>query len=111
MTVLQSEKAENIKAALDVVCGKWKAVILMELLGQTLRFSELEKRLPQVNHQSLIKHLKELERDGLIERKAFPVVPPRVEYSLTDYGESTESLLDALEIWGSTHKKRVESHQ
>ncbi|SDW87867.1 transcriptional regulator, HxlR family [Marinococcus luteus] len=102
------EERENIKITLDKVCGKWKAVILMELVGKTLRFSEIKQQLQQINHQTLIKQLKELEHDGLVLRHAYAVVPPKVEYSLTGYGESLESLLRELEKWGREHKMKME---
>lgn len=97
---------EDIKETLEVVCGKWKAVILMELMGTTLRFNEIKKRLPRINHQTLIKQLKELERDELVKRTSYPVVPPRVEYTLTEYGESIKELLHHMEDWGRKHRQR-----
>ncbi len=94
---------ENTKRALDVVCGKWKAVILLKLYEGTLRFGEIKKSIPLINHQTLIKQLKELEEDGLIAKKSYPVLPPRVEYSLTEYGRSIKPLLNEMVEWGEKH--------
>ncbi|SDI50365.1 winged helix-turn-helix transcriptional regulator [Alteribacillus bidgolensis] len=98
-----------MKLTLDVVCGKWKAIILMELFGRTLRFGEIKKRIPDINHQTLIKQLKELENDELITRKSYPVVPPKVEYSLTEYGKSIDELLYLMEEWGRQHFSRMQN--
>ncbi|TFB15109.1 transcriptional regulator [Filobacillus milosensis] len=96
---------ENIKTTLDVVCGKWKAVVLYKLTSGTLRFGEIKKQIPLIKHQTLIKQLKELEEDGLINRKSYPEVPPKVEYSLTDYGRDLEYLLTHLVEWGNEHNR------
>ncbi|WP_018922963.1 winged helix-turn-helix transcriptional regulator [Salsuginibacillus kocurii] len=92
-----------IKTTLDVVCGKWKAVILMELVNGPLRFAELKRKLPQIHHQTLIKQLKELQEDGLIERKSYAEIPPKVEYKLTSHGESLHHLLHDMAAWGEYH--------
>ncbi|WP_051189096.1 winged helix-turn-helix transcriptional regulator [Halalkalibacillus halophilus] len=96
---------ECMKTTLDVVCGKWKAVILLKLSTGTLRFGEIKKSIPLIKHQTLIKQLKELEGDGLIYREAFPEVPPKVEYSLTDYGNELQPLLNQMVDWGENHVK------
>ncbi|WP_236784390.1 MULTISPECIES: winged helix-turn-helix transcriptional regulator [Alteribacter] len=101
---MDKEKVENLKTTLEVVCGKWKGIILLELVGRTLRFNELKTELHEASHQTLIKQLKELEADGLIERKAYPVVPPKVEYSLTPYGRELESMLEDMVEWGMRHR-------
>ena len=103
---MEGEKIKDINTTLDVVCGKWKAVILMELDGNILRFSDLKRRLPNVSHQTLIKQLRDLEEEGLVKKKSYPVVPPKVEYSLTSYGKSLEHLLINMTDWGKTHRKR-----
>ncbi|WP_303837660.1 helix-turn-helix domain-containing protein [Evansella sp. LMS18] len=102
---MEVERMKDINTTLEVVCGKWKAIILLELDNKTLRFSELKSRLPDVSHQTLIKQLKELEEEGLVERKSYPVVPPKVEYSLTSYGKSLEGLLLNMSEWGHRHRK------
>lgn len=100
---MKIRQIKAIKATLDIVCGKWKAAILLVLVGKTLRFSEIKTSLPKINHQTLIKQLKELERDGLIQRRQYEEVPPRVEYSLTEYGEDLEELLKSMMSWGEQH--------
>ncbi|GAE92080.1 transcriptional regulator [Gracilibacillus boraciitolerans JCM 21714] len=95
---------ESMKITLDVVCGKWKAMILLKLNNGTLRFGgEIKKSIPLINHQTLIKQLRELEEDGLITKKSYPVVPPWVEYSLTDYGKEIQPLLNQMVEWGEMH--------
>ncbi|WP_026689615.1 winged helix-turn-helix transcriptional regulator [Alteribacter aurantiacus] len=107
---MNKQKLESLKTTLEVVCGKWKGVILLELVGRTLRFSELKSELNEASHQTLIKQLKELEADGLIERKAYPVVPPKVEYSLTPYGREVEGMLEDMVQWGAMHRSK-EKHK
>ncbi|WP_347551739.1 winged helix-turn-helix transcriptional regulator [Pseudalkalibacillus hwajinpoensis] len=102
-----NRSVEDMKTTLDVVCGKWKAVLLLELVEGPLRFSEIKKVIPRIPHQTLIKHLKELEEDGLVNRKASEDIPPKVEYSLTTYGYALEPLLQEMEKWGNCHRSRT----
>ena len=95
-----------VKLTADIIGGKWKPLILYYLEGGTLRFSELQKRIPGMTKKMLTQHLRELERDGVIRRKVYAVVPPRVEYSLTRHGESLKPLLKAMSAWGSKHRAR-----
>jgi DNA-binding HxlR family transcriptional regulator len=91
----------GIEAALDVVGGKWKPLILYELKDGTLRFSQLQNRVkPQITQRMLAKELRQLENDGLVTRKVYPQVPPKVEYSLTESGRSVIPILDLLCEWG-----------
>ncbi|NGP46707.1 helix-turn-helix transcriptional regulator [Bacillaceae bacterium SIJ1] len=90
--------------SLDVVCGKWKGLILIQLLEGPKRFSQLKAEIPGIKHQSLIKQLKALERDGIIQRTEYPERPPRVDYRLTPYGEGVRALLHTLEHWGAEHR-------
>ncbi|WLR58786.1 winged helix-turn-helix transcriptional regulator [Guptibacillus hwajinpoensis] len=103
-----NRSVEDMKTTLDVVCGKWKAVLLLELVEKPLRFSEIKKVIPRIPHQTLIKHLKELEMDGLVNREESDDIPPKVEYSLTSYGYELEPLLHQMEKWGKTHRTRSE---
>ncbi len=96
----------SVETALDVLAGKWKILILWYLRRNTLRFNELQKLLPKVTQKMLIQKLRELEKDGLVNRKVYPVVPPKVEYSLTKYGESLKPILKQMYLWGEIHKKR-----
>ncbi len=98
----------GIDAAMDVVTGKWKSLILWELEAhQVRRFGELRRGLPGVSEKMLIQHLRELEADGLVHREVFREVPPRVEYSLTDQGRSLNEALAPLGAWGSKRIGRI----
>jgi DNA-binding HxlR family transcriptional regulator len=91
------------EAALDVMGSKWKATILFRLLDGTWRFNELRRSMPNVTQRMLTIQLRELEADGMIRREAFPEVPPRVEYSLSELGRTLEPLLRELYRWGAEH--------
>ncbi len=96
-----------IEATLDVLGGKWKALILFHLFDKgTHRFSEMLRKIPGISERVLTKQLRELEADGIVDRKVFPEVPPKVEYSLTRYGETIKPVSDAMCTWGSKHMKR-----
>ena len=92
-----------VEAALDVIGGKWKAVILFHLVRGTKRFSELQREMGSVTQRMLTKQLRELESSGLVNRKVYPVVPPKVEYSLSPKGKTLEPILESLKLWGETH--------
>jgi DNA-binding HxlR family transcriptional regulator len=98
----------GIDAAMDVVAGKWKSLILWELDNYgTRRFSELKRGLPGVSEKMLIQHLREMEEDGLVHREVYREVPPRVEYSLTDHGASLNEALAPLGAWGTARAGRL----
>lgn len=90
-----------VEAALDVIGGKWKPLILWALGNTVMRFNELQKALPGVNTKMLTKQLRELEEDGVIRRTVYPEVPPRVEYAITDFGNTLIPILEALCTWGA----------
>lgn len=92
-----------VEAALDVIGGKWKPLILWALGDNVLRFNELQKGLPGVNTKMLTKQLRELEQDGVITRTVYPEVPPRVEYAITDFGRTLIPILQALCNWGAEY--------
>ena len=92
-----------VEAALDVIGGKWKPLILWALGDNVLRFGELQKELPGVNTKMLTKQLRELEEDGVIKRTVYPEVPPRVEYRITDFGKTLIPILEALCNWGANY--------
>jgi len=95
-----------VETAIDVLAGKWKILILWYLRSETKRFNELQKLLPRTTQKMLIQKLRELEEDGIVHREVYPVVPPKVEYSLTKYGETLKPILKQLYLWGEIHKKR-----
>ena len=90
-----------VEACVEVIGGKWKGVILFHLLGGTKRFNELSRLMPAVTQRMLTRQLRELEDDGIVARKIYAEVPPRVEYSLTEFGLTLEDLLRRLQQWGS----------
>ncbi|MFD4864801.1 winged helix-turn-helix transcriptional regulator [Streptomyces sp. NPDC058412] len=97
----------GIDAALDVVSGKWKGLILWELDAHRVRrFAVLRRALPGVSEKMLTQHLREMEEDGLVHREVYAEVPPRVEYSLTEHGRTLNRALGALGAWGSERMRR-----
>jgi DNA-binding HxlR family transcriptional regulator len=99
----------GLEAALDVVGGKWKVLILWPLQEDARRFGELRRLVPGISEKMLIQHLKEMQADGIVTRKDFKEVPPRVEYALTAFGESLCAALAPLCKWGTSHMKRIEA--
>jgi DNA-binding HxlR family transcriptional regulator len=96
-----------VEAAIDVFGGKWKPLILWWLHQGTHRFAELRRRIPGITEKMLTQHLRELEADGVVARVVYATVPPKVEYSLTDYGRSLKRALRAICDWGQVHMRRV----
>jgi DNA-binding HxlR family transcriptional regulator len=92
-----------VEAALEVIGGKWKVVILCHLIHGKKRTSELKKLMPGITQKMLTQQLRELEEDNVILREVYNQVPPKVEYSLTEYGWSLKAILDSLCAWGEQH--------
>ncbi|NHN33027.1 winged helix-turn-helix transcriptional regulator [Paenibacillus agricola] len=93
-----------VNPALEVIAGKWKTTILLILLFEgTKRFSELNNAIPLITKKMLTSQLRELEDQDIILREVYPVVPPKVEYSLTEYGRTLEPILHLMHDWGSAH--------
>lgn len=102
----------KITEALSVISGKWKPTILIHLrFGGTHRFNELRRLMPNVTQKMLTAQLRELEHDGLIVRTVYPQVPPRVEYSLSEYGKTLDTILCSMHRWGGHHMARRQSLQ
>ena len=93
-----------IATVLELIGNKWKVFIIRDLLSGTKRFGEL-KKATGASQKSLAANLREMEDDGIVERKVFPEVPPRVDYTLTDVGYSLASVLDAMADWGEGYKQ------
>jgi DNA-binding HxlR family transcriptional regulator len=93
-----------VEVTLAVIGGKWKAVLIFHLVrGGAHRFAELRRKTPGISERVLTRQLRELEADGIVRREVFAEVPPRVEYSLTEYGESLRPVTEAMCAWGKGH--------
>lgn len=95
-----------LETTLTLISNKWKVLILRDLLPGTKRFGELKKSVGQVSQKVLTAQLREMEQSGLLTRRVYPEVPPRVEYTLTDLGRSLEPILTAMQSWGEEYKAR-----
>lgn len=99
--------AEGIENALKMLEGRWKLVILFHLFGgRVMRFSELERAIPEVSQKMLIQQLRQMEADSIVYRTVYPEVPPKVEYGLTDWGQALCPALDALLTWAEARPKK-----
>lgn len=97
-----------VEAALAVIGGKWKGTILYHLFqDDVLRFNEIRRMLPDVSQRTLTAQLRALERDGIISRTVYPEVPPRVEYRLSEYGQTLRETVAALKTWGDKHRQKM----
>jgi len=97
-----------VEATVDVAGGKWKPVIIYHLLSGTKRFGELRKLIPTATQRSLTLQLRELETAGVIERKVYAQVPPKVEYTLTEFGTTLDPVLKAMKAWGDSYLEKRE---
>lgn len=94
----------KFESALDILTGKWKPVILIQLTSNgIMRFSELQKAIPNINKKMLTQQLRELEHNDIVRREVYNQVPPKVEYSISDYGKGLSTVLKALNDWGEKH--------
>ena len=96
-----------VEAAIEVFGGKWKPLILWWLHQRTWRFAELRRQIPAITEKMLTQQLRELEADGIVDRRIYPTVPPKVEYSLTEYGRSLKRALREICDWGRSHMERM----
>ncbi|OPY33159.1 MAG: HxlR-like helix-turn-helix [Methanomassiliicoccales archaeon PtaU1.Bin124] len=94
-----------VEATLALIEGKWKPLLLLRLKSRTLRFNQLASEMPGISPKMLTKQLRELERDGLVGRTMYPEIPPRVEYFLTEKGESLMPVLKSMGEWGVANLK------
>ena len=95
-----------VETTLSLIGDKWKVLILRDLLPGTKRFGELKKSIGNVSQKVLTAQLRDMEENGLISRKVYPEVPPRVEYSLTELGQSLKPILDAMQAWGEAYRAK-----
>ncbi len=93
----------SVEATLEVIGGKWKCVILCHLMHGKRRTSDLKRIMPGITQKMLIQQLRELEQDGIVNRIVYNQVPPKVEYELSEYGDSLRMILNSLCTWGDTH--------
>ncbi|GIN95296.1 hypothetical protein J6TS1_11660 [Siminovitchia terrae] len=99
----------KVDEALSILVGKWKPIILLHLFNEdTLRFSELKRLMPNITQKMLTKQLRELEEEDIIERVVYPQVPPKVEYSISEYGKSLQPVLNVMHEWGSAHTQHMQ---
>jgi DNA-binding HxlR family transcriptional regulator len=107
MKMVKKKYNIGVEATLEVIGGKWKCVILCHLTHGKKRTSELKKLMPNITQKMLTQQLRELEDDGVINRISYNQVPPKVEYELSEYGKSLQSILDSLCAWGESHITKV----
>lgn len=102
-------KCPGAYSTIEIVTGKWKPMILYQLAqSESVRFNELKRLIPDITQKMLTSHLKELEFHDIIDRKVYAQVPPKVEYSLTEYGRGIVPILSALQNWGENHLSHLE---
>ena len=98
-----------VATTVQLIGSKWKLLIMRNLLARPWRFNELQKSLDGISQKVLTDSLRSMEADGIITRTVFPEVPPRVEYALSDIGESMRPIISAMEEWGSDYKENYEN--
>lgn len=96
-----------VEVTVDVIGGKWKGLILYHLISGTKRFNELRRLLPKTTQRMLTLQLRELEKDGIIHREVYPEIPPKVEYSLTNFGETLKPIICLMRDWGEVYENEV----
>ncbi len=97
-----------VATTIQVIGSKWKLLIMRNLLRRPCRFTELQKSLEGISQKVLTDSLRSMEKDGIVIRTVFAEVPPRVEYSLSELGESMKPIIDSMEQWGTAYKKSFE---
>lgn len=98
----------RVETALEILVGKWKPVILFQLFSNgTMRFSELQKAIPDITKKMLTSQLRELEYHDIVHRKIYQQIPPKVEYSITEYGLGMTPVLQAMNDWGMSHVEHL----
>ncbi|MBR1540052.1 MAG: helix-turn-helix transcriptional regulator [Clostridia bacterium] len=95
-----------VELTMGLIDNKWKVIIVRDLLTGTKRFGELKKSVTGITQKVLTNNLRQMEQDGLVKRKVYPEVPPRVEYSLTETGLSLKPILDSMVKWGNQYREK-----
>ena len=108
ISTAEKHPACPVETTLTLISDKWKVLILRDLLPGTKRFGELKKSIGHVSQKVLTAQLRQMEQSGLVNRKVYAEVPPKVEYSLTDVGYSLKPILDAMWTWGEEYQKKME---
>lgn len=99
----------KFESALEILIGKWKPVILLQLISNgTMRFSELQRAIPDINKKMLTQQLRELEYNDIVHREVYSQIPPKVEYSISEYGKGLSVVLQALNDWGAAHIEHMD---
>ena len=99
--------ASPVETTAQLIGSKWRLLIMRDLLDGTKRFGELKRSLGSISQKVLTSNLREMEERGLVERRVYPEVPPRVEYSLTEAGASLRPVIDAMRTWGVDYQQRA----
>ncbi|HEX6593159.1 MAG TPA: winged helix-turn-helix transcriptional regulator [Bacillota bacterium] len=100
----------GVEVAIEALVGKWKPIILYHLMeNETMRFNELKRAIPNITQKMLTSQLRELEHHQIVHREVYPQVPPKVEYSLTDYGQNIIPILKSMQRWGTSHKEYLQN--
>lgn len=97
-----------VEMTLQLIGDKWKVLIIRDLLTGTKRFNELKRSVTGITQKVLTSHLRDMEAAGLVNRKVYPEVPPKVEYTLTDTGLSLKPILDSMVLWGTDYKSKLQ---
>lgn len=107
--ITTGENCGELQVALDIIVGKWKPIILFHLMeNEKLRFSELQRAIPEITKKMLTSQLRELEYNDIVHRKVYQQVPPKVEYSMSTYGHGLKPLLVSMRSWGTEHLEHLE---
>ena len=97
-----------VATTVSLIGSKWKLLIMRNLLGRPWRFTELQKSIDGISQKALTEALRSMEADGIVSRTVYPEVPPRVEYSLTELGESMRPIIKSMENWGMAYKEQMQ---
>ena len=100
-----------VATTVSLIGSKWKLLIMRNLLARPWRFNELQKSIDGISQKALTEALRSMEADGIVSRTVYPEVPPRVEYALTELGESMRPIIKSMETWGMTYKEQMQEEQ